>query len=84
MVEVTRQFERQYQRVPKRVREAARERERIFRENPFDPRLRTHKLHGKEREAWAFSITKAYRIKFVFIAASHVLFLEIGTHELYK
>lgn len=84
VVEVTRRFEWQYQRLPKRVRAVARERERIFRENPFDPRLRVHKLHGKEREAWVFSIAQAYRIKFVFLSADRVLFLEVGTHDIYR
>ena len=55
----------------------------LFRANPFDPILRTHKLHGKEKEAWAFWIDYTYRIKFIFLNDDVALFLDIGTHEIY-
>ena len=58
--------------------------EKIFRENPFNPILKTHKLTGKEKEAWAFWINYTYRIKLLFLNDEEVLFLDIGTHEIYK
>ena len=80
---VTQKFARQYEKLPEKIRYEARAREAVFRGNVFDPRLATHKLHGKEKEAWAFSITRAYRIKFIFLKEQSVLFLEIGTHDIY-
>ena len=77
-------FERQYKKLPEQIRESAKEKEYIFRNNPFDPRLDIHKLHGKDKNAWAFSITRSYRIKFIFLTESIVLLLEIGTHDIYK
>jgi len=56
----------------------------IFRKNPFDKRLKTHKLSGKEKEAWAFRVDYSYRIKFIFLTKNEVLFLDIGTHDFYK
>jgi plasmid maintenance system killer protein len=41
-------------------------------------------LIGREKEAWAFWINYAYRIKFLFLNDEEVLFLDIGTHEIYK
>lgn len=76
-------FERQYKKLPKEVKETAKGKEAIFRQNPFDSRLGTHKLHGKEKEVWAFSITQRYRIKFLFLPGGSVLFLEIGKHDIY-
>ena len=32
------------------------ERMELFRNNPFDPKLRTHKLSGKLKDLWSFSI----------------------------
>ncbi|MDO8094858.1 MAG: hypothetical protein Q6360_15370, partial [Candidatus Brocadiales bacterium] len=58
--------------------------EAIFRNNPFDKRLKTHKLSGKERESWAFWVDYSYRIKFIFLTKNEVLFLDIGTHDFYK
>ncbi|MEK7542625.1 MAG: hypothetical protein AAB524_02910 [Patescibacteria group bacterium] len=56
----------------------------VFREDPFDVRLRTHKLSGKEAGVWAFWVNNSYRIKFIFLPNREVLFLDIGTHKIYK
>jgi len=53
----------------------------LFRSDPFHPSLETHKLHGKEKDAWAFSVTQKYRIKFLFLTDTIVLFLDVGTHN---
>jgi len=55
--------------------------EALFRSDPFHPSLETHKLHGKEKDAWAFSVTQKYRIKFLFLTDTIVLFLDVGTHN---
>ena len=83
-IKVSPRFERRYSRLLKRTKQQAQEKERIFRENPFHAILRTHKLSGKDKDAWAFSVNYDYRIKFVFINNWEVLFLDIGTHEIYE
>jgi len=77
-------FEKHYKRLPKRIKEQAKEKERIFLDSPFHPVLRTHKLSGKEREHWGFWINYTYRIKFIFTDSNSVLFLDIGLHDIYK
>lgn len=77
-------FGKQYKKLPKKIKEIVKEKENIFRTNPFDHRLNTHKLHGKEKELLAFWIDYHYRIKFIFLDRETVLFLEIGTHGIYK
>lgn len=84
IIRVTRNFEKSYRRLPKQVQHVAERKELVFRENPFDPQLKTHRLHGKEREVWAFSVIQSHRIKFVFLTEDEVLFLDIGTHGIYK
>ena len=83
-VDYSTKFLKSSRRLQKRVIAQAEEKEAIFRENPFDPRLRTHKLSGKEEGSWAFWITNSYRIKFIFLPNREVLFLDIGTHDIYK
>jgi mRNA-degrading endonuclease YafQ of YafQ-DinJ toxin-antitoxin module len=83
-IKISPRFEEHYRKLSKEIKERAKEKEKIFRENPFDPRLRTHKLHGKEKEVWAFWVTYSYRIKFIFLSDEEVLFLDIGTHKIYK
>lgn len=72
-------FEKNYRRLPEKVKDKAKEKEQIFRGNPFSPRLKTHKLSGKNKNCWAFWIDHSYRIKFIFLSKKEVLFLNIGT-----
>ncbi len=83
-VHLTPQFEKKYRKLPKNIKLKAIERENIFRKNPYTLSLKTHKLVGKEKEFWSFSVNYSYRIKFVFLSENEVLFLDIGTHEIYK
>ncbi len=83
-VAVTNRFAKSYRKLPRAIKEQAKRREVIFRANSFDARLDTHKLHGVDREVWAFSITHKYRIKFIFLTNDSVLFLDVGTHDIYS
>jgi addiction module RelE/StbE family toxin len=53
----------------------------LFSENPFDPRLRTHKLTGKLEGLWACSVTYDFRIIFRFLSKDEVLLIDIGGHD---
>lgn len=76
-------FKKSYQRLPTIVQVEAEKREAIFCNDPFDPRLDTHKLHGKLKKQWSFSIGRKYRILFEFYE-DDIVFLDVGTHDLYK
>jgi len=78
------QFQREYQSFSEEIRKKAKERERIFRKNPFDSRLKTHKPHGPFGGFWAFSIDYHYRIVFEFAQSDLVYFHAVGTHDVYK
>lgn len=80
-IRVTSHFARQYKRLPPEVQEMAETRERIFRANAFDPRLRTHTLSGRLKDLWAFSVTRDVRVIFEFLDADEVLFHSIGRHQ---
>lgn len=77
-------FEREYEKLPKNVKGLAEEKELIFRSNPFDPRLNTHKLHGRLKEYWAFSIADKYRIVFEFAKKDIAWFHSVGDHSIYE
>ena len=79
-------FDKHYRKLPKKLKEVAKLKEAIFRADPYHPSLRTHQLGGKDKCAWAFWINQKYRIKFVFLDASQsrVLFLDVGTHDIYE
>lgn len=74
-------FKRKYKKLSYELKERAKEKEKIFKEDPFDPRLDTHKLHGKDKSLWAFSINRSLRIKFEFLGNNQVLYVDIGPHD---
>ena len=77
-------FFKQYKKLTKEKWKLAEKQEKIFRKNPFDPRLKTHKLSGELQNYWAFSINYSDRIVFRFINDDEVLFHRIGSHDIYK
>ncbi|MBI3808500.1 MAG: type II toxin-antitoxin system mRNA interferase toxin, RelE/StbE family [Nitrospirae bacterium] len=58
---------------------------RLLADDPFDPRLRTHKLKGKLLGIWACSIGYDLRLVFEFVKSAgkedDILLIEVGTHE---
>ncbi|HEY5383021.1 MAG TPA: type II toxin-antitoxin system mRNA interferase toxin, RelE/StbE family [Candidatus Paceibacterota bacterium] len=77
-------FDKHYKKLPKKLKETAKEKEKTFRSNPYHPSLRTHALHGQDKGLHAFWIDQKYRIKFLFITPQKVLFLDVGTHDIYE
>ena len=59
----------------------------IFRADPFDPRLDTHKIHRLSahyrQTIYAVRVEGDLRVLFL-IRADEIWSLEIGTHDLYK
>ncbi|MBI1984520.1 MAG: type II toxin-antitoxin system mRNA interferase toxin, RelE/StbE family [Candidatus Wildermuthbacteria bacterium] len=78
------QFEREYRRLSFDVKEKIKKKERIFRENPFDPRLKTHKLHGRLDRFCAFSVDYRFRIIFGFLGEKKVRFHAVDDHSVYE
>lgn len=77
-------FLRNYDTLPETIKAKAEKREAIFRKNLFDKRLRTHKLSGKLRDFWSFSVDYHYRIVFELKNESAVIFHKIGDHSVYQ
>jgi len=76
-------FIRQFKKLPLDLQQEAKEKIEIFKQEPYHPSLKTHKLNGRMKEQQAFSVNYSWRIIFE-IDKNEALFLEIGTHELYK
>ena len=61
-INVTPRFIKSYKKLHKEIQEKAKVKEAVFRKNPFDKRLKTHKLSGKEKESWTFWVDYSYRL----------------------
>jgi mRNA-degrading endonuclease YafQ of YafQ-DinJ toxin-antitoxin module len=49
--------------------------------DPFDPALKTHKLSGKLKELWSFSVDYDERVLFYFTEDNKAVFVDIGSHD---
>lgn len=83
-IEYSCHFKRMYQYLDVLIQRKAERREILFRKNPFDPMLKTHKLHGKLKDFYSFSIDKRTRIVFRFVSRAKAVFLDVGGHDVYK
>lgn len=77
-------FVKTYRKIPTKIKILAEKKEKLFRKNPYDPRLKTHVLRGDLEGRWSFSVNYQYRIVFRFDGTKKVHFLVIGTHEVYQ
>lgn len=77
-------FKQEYTKLSKEIKKFAEEKETIFKKNPFDSTLNTHKLHGRLKEYWAFSIDHTYRIIFEFAKKDIIWFHSVGDHSIYQ
>jgi hypothetical protein len=76
-----------FYRLPPAQKESARKTWKIFKEDPFDPRLRTHKIQRLSanygRTIYAIEIEDDLRLLF-YLDGETVISLIIGTHDIYK
>ena len=77
-------FIKDYKKINEQIKIRAEAKENIFRNNPFDGRLMTHKLSGKFRDLWSFSVDYDCRIIFEFKSEKVVIFHAIGGHSIYN
>ena len=81
-VEVSPRFTSSFRALHPTVQGKTVARMKMFKEsNGRDPRLGVHKLHGKKKEEWAYSVDRSYRITFIFLGDNKVLYTDIGTHD---
>jgi addiction module RelE/StbE family toxin len=83
-IQYTPTFEKEFNKLPKEIQNQAVVRENIFRSDAFDPKLKTHKLKGKFKNYYSFSISHSYRIVFRFLSNGRILFVDCGDHSVYK
>jgi hypothetical protein len=83
----SRSFWRSWSRLSEVQQRAARQAFLIFKANPFDPRLRAHKIHRLSaqygRTIYAVEIAGDLRATF-YVEGEIVWSVSIGTHDLYK
>ncbi|OGG89265.1 hypothetical protein A2592_00165 [Candidatus Kaiserbacteria bacterium RIFOXYD1_FULL_42_15] len=77
----TRNFVKQYKKLPEKVRQQFRDRLALWLENSEHPVLRVHALKGELRGYWSMNISGDYRVVYYFASAEEVVLALIGTHS---
>ena len=82
----TQRFWESFYALPAQQKEAARRAWRVFKENPFDSRLRPHKIHRLSaryrRTIHAVEVEADLRVVF-YVEGDVVVTVDIGTHDIY-
>lgn len=75
-------FLRRFKKLETNLQAEAKEKIKLFEQDPSHPFLKTHKLSGR-LEQYSFSVNYKYRIIFAYISKEEVYLLTIGNHAVY-
>ncbi|MCH8821620.1 type II toxin-antitoxin system YoeB family toxin [Patescibacteria group bacterium] len=78
------QYRKSFKKLPKQTQEVVIVRINLFKRDPFSPQLKTHKLSGRLRGFWSFSVDYSNRIMFEFVDEGTVGLIDIGPHKIYR
>lgn len=79
----TREFIRRYDKLRDTLKEEIKEKIQLFKDRKNHQRLKVHKLHGKYRGFFGFSIDRKYRIMFEWISKTEARLHTVGDHSIY-
>ena len=77
-------FKRVFKKQPIHIQDDFIDKISIFAQNPYHPKLHTHKLKGRLAEYHAFYLRDGFRVFFEFTGKNEVNLLSIGPHGYYK
>jgi len=77
-------FVREFKKLPDELQEEAFERMEFFKDKKNHKKLKVHKLRGKLKDFYSFSVTYSHRVVFMYEKNDEVVFLGIGDHNVYK
>jgi addiction module RelE/StbE family toxin len=79
-IRFSKQFRKQYQRLPKPLQQTTRRRLDLWQEDPMNPLLRVHRLSGRLQHFYSLSVTGDLRVLYELIGDEIVIFQMVGTH----
>jgi len=82
-IEYSRGFLKSLEKLPRLFKRKLKK-DNIFRENISHFSLRTHKLKGKLKNYYSYSVDKNHRVLFRFENKNKVIYFDIVTHNIYK
>jgi mRNA-degrading endonuclease YafQ of YafQ-DinJ toxin-antitoxin module len=80
----TKKFIRQYSKLPPALQNAVKEKITEFSVRNHHKKLKVHKLKGKLKNYYGFSVDYSNRIVFMWDDKNTVALLDVGNHDIYK
>ena len=77
-------FLRQYRKLIPSLKEEAKQKIELFRQDQSHPFLKTHKLKGSLKDFWSFSVNYKYRIIFNYEEEDKIALIAIDNHDIYS
>ena len=86
VVSYTAAFIRMFAKLPQILQEEALEKIEVFRDEAHHHQLKVHKLSGRLKDRWSFSVNYQIRIVFTFVNANpkEEQLHAIGDHDVYR
>lgn len=77
-------FINKFEKLEIKLQEEALEKIDLLKDRKNYKMLKVHKLHGKFKDKWGFSVNYEFRIIFLCLSKDEVVLLAIGHHDIYK
>lgn len=78
------EFLRIYNKLEAELKKEVQEKISLFRDRKNHKFLKVHKLHGRLRERYSFSVNYKFRIVFKYLDKKTAVLLTVGDHDIYK
>ena len=83
-INYTVKFIKQYNKFDFEFKQEIKEKIELFRDTKNHQSLKVHKLHGKQKNSFSFSVNYKFRIAFKHLSKQEAVFLTIGDHDVYQ
>ena len=77
-------FVREFKKLSPDLRDEVFDRIELFKDPKNHEKLKAHKLKGRLKDCYSFSVTYSHRIVFEYETKDTVVFLAIGDHDIYR
>ncbi|MFT5832308.1 MAG: mRNA interferase YafQ [Candidatus Paceibacteria bacterium] len=77
-------FLRDFKKLPLELQEDIRDKIELFKTTDNHERLKVHKLKGRLKNCYSFSVSYSYRIVFKYETKQKAIFLAVDDHNVYK
>lgn len=86
MIEIifSRRFLKRFEKLEYDLQVEIREKIELLKDKKNHTHLKTHKLNGRLRGRYSFSVNYKIRIVFNYISKKEIVFLSVGDHDVYK